>query len=118
MSAFRLVRLLRTLSSEIYVIWRGDPSADSGSPRAESRGDQRVGQADIHYADNSVQADLFLESALDDEEQHELVHQLDDDVVSSYLPSFDRDQFIVTVFVGQETDSFNWPPGSDEIDET
>ncbi|MFB3882466.1 MAG: hypothetical protein ACE149_14460 [Armatimonadota bacterium] len=102
MSAFRLVRLLRTLSSEIYVIWRGD---------------QRVGQADVHYADNSVQADLFFESALDDDEQHELIHQLDDDVVSSYLPSFDRDQFIVTIFVGQETDSFNWPPGSDEIEE-
>jgi hypothetical protein len=101
-NAFRLVRLLRTLSSEIYVIWRGD---------------QRVGQADIHYADNSVQADLFLEAALDEEEQHNLIRQLDDDVVSSYLPSFDRDQFIVTIFVGQETDSFNWPPGSDEIEE-
>jgi hypothetical protein len=101
-SAFRLVRLLRTLSSEIYVIWRAD---------------QRVGQVDIHYADNSVQADLFLESALDEEEQHDLIHQLDDDVVSSYLPSFDRDQFIVTIFVGQEVDSFNYPPSSDEIDE-
>jgi hypothetical protein len=116
-NAFRLVRLLRTLSSEIYVIWRGGPSAGSGSPRAESRGDQRVGQADIHYADNSVQADLFLEAPLDEEEQHHLIRQLDDDVVSSYLPSFDRDQFIVTIFVGQETDSFNWPPGSDEIEE-
>jgi hypothetical protein len=101
-NALRLVRLLRTLSSEIYVIWRGD---------------QRVGQVDIHYADNSVQADLFLESALDEQEQHALIHQLDDDVVSSYLPSFDRDQFIVTVFIGQEVDSFNYPPSSDEIDE-
>ncbi len=102
MSAFRLVRLLRTLSSEIYIIWRGD---------------QRVGQVDVHLADNSVQADLFLESALDEEEQYELIHQLDDDVVSSYLPSFDRDQFIVTVFIGQEIDSFNYPPSSDEIEE-
>ena len=102
MSTFRLVRLLRTLSSEIYGIWRGD---------------QRVGQVDVHLAENSVQADLFLESALGEEEQHELIHQLDDDVVSSHLPSFDRDQFIVTVFVGQEVDSFNYPPSSDEIDE-
>jgi len=101
-NGFRLVRLLRTLSSEIYVIWRGD---------------RRVGQADIHYADNSAQADLFLEAPLDEEEQHHLIRQLDDDVVSSYLPSFDRDQFIVTIFVGQETDSFNWPPGSEEIEE-
>ena len=101
MNAFRLVRLLRTLSSEIYVIWRGE---------------QRVGQADIHFADNSVQADLFLESPLAEDEQKDLIRQLDDDVVSSYLPSFDRDQFIVTIFVGQEVDSFNWPPGGDDID--
>ncbi len=101
MNTFRLVRLLRTLSSEIYVIWRGD---------------QRVGQADLHYADNSVQTDLFLESALDDQEQSDLIRQLDDDVVSSYLPSFDRDQFIVTIFIGQEIDSFNWPPGDEDID--
>ena len=101
MNAFRLVRLLRTLSSEIYVIWRGE---------------QRVGQADIHFADNSVQADLFLESPLAEDEQKDLIRQLDDDVVSSYLPSFDRDQFLVTIFIGQEIDSFNWPPGGDDID--
>lgn len=100
MNPFRLVRLLRTISSEIYVVWRGD---------------QRVGQADIHYADNSIQTDLLLESALDEDELSDLVRQIDDDVVASYLPSFDRDQFIVTVFIGQEVDSFNYPPG-DELD--
>jgi hypothetical protein len=100
-NTFRLVRLLRTISSEIYVIWRGD---------------QRIGQADIHYADNSVQADLLLEIALDQEGQNDLMRQLDEDIVSSYLPSFDRDQFLVTVFVGREVDSLNYPPGADEID--
>ncbi len=100
MNTFRLVRLLRTLSSEVYVVWRGD---------------QRIGQADIHYADSSVQADLLLEVALDEEEQNDLMRQLDEDVVSSYLPSFDRDQFIVTVFLGREVDSLNYPPGADEI---
>jgi len=99
---FRLVRLLRTLSSEIYVIWQGD---------------QRLGQADIHLADNSVQADLFLESPLTAGEQNDLLRQLDEDIVSSYLPSFDRDQFIVTIFIGQEVDSFNYPPGEDELPE-
>lgn len=99
MTTFRFVRLLRTLSSEIYVVWRDD---------------QRVGQAGIHYADPSVQANLVLEAMLGDEELEELVRQLDDDVVSSYLPCFDRDQFIVTVFVGQEVDSFNYPPTPDE----
>ena len=102
MNRFRLVRLLRTLSSEIYLIWVGD---------------RRIGQADIHYADSSVQADIFLELALDDEERQELFSQLDEDIVSSYLPSFERDQFIITVFVGHEVDSFNYPPTSEEVSE-
>ena len=100
MNRFRLVRLLRTLSSEIYLIWDGG---------------RRVGQVDLHYADTSVQANLFLEAPLDEEERQELFSQLDDDVVSSYLPSFERDQFIITVFIGQEIDSFNYPPASDEV---
>ncbi len=100
MNTFRLVRLLRTLSSEVYVVWRGN---------------QRIGQADVHYADSSVQADLLLEVALEEEEQNDLMRQLDEDVVSSYLPSFDRDQFLVTVFVGREVDSLNYPPAGDEI---
>lgn len=102
MSVFRLVRLLRTISSEIYVIWHRE---------------NRIGQADIHYAENSAQANLFLEAALDDTDLNDLVRQLDDDVVSSYLPSFDRDQFIVTIFVGQETDSFNYPSDGDDLED-
>jgi hypothetical protein len=99
---FRLVRLLRTLSSEIYLVWDGD---------------RRVGQVDLHFTDSSAQADLFLEAPLDEEERQELFAQLDDDVVSSYLPSFERDQFIITVFIGQEIDSLNYPPSSDEVGE-
>jgi hypothetical protein len=87
---FRLVRVLRTLSSEIYLVWRDE---------------QRIGQIDIHYTASSVQADVCLESPLDE------------DVVSSHLPSFDREQFIITIFVGREIDSFNYPPDSDEIGE-
>ncbi len=102
MARYRLVRLLRTLSSEIYLIWEGDA---------------RVGQVDIHYADSSVQADVFLESDLADEERAELFAMLDDDIVSSYLPSFERDQFIITVFVGREVDSFNYPPTGEELEE-
>lgn len=102
MNRLRLVRLLRTLSSEIYLIWRGE---------------QRIGQVDLHYADNSIQADLFLEAPLDEEEREELFRQLDEDIVSSYLPSFDRDQFLITVFRGEEVDSFNYPPTGEEVGE-
>ncbi len=102
MNRFRMVRLLRTLSSEIYLIWENET---------------RVGQVDLHFADSSVQADVFLEADLTEEERNEVFQQLDDDIVSSYLPSFERDQFIITVFVGREVDSFNYPPTSDEIEE-
>ncbi len=102
MSQFRFVRLLRTLSSEIYVIWQGE---------------QRTGQASIHYADASVQASLFLESPLDDALRDDLLRQLDDDIVHSYLPSFERDQFIVTIFIGEEVDSFNYPDTSTDLGE-
>jgi hypothetical protein len=102
-TAFRLVRLLRTLSSEIYLVWRGE---------------ERIGQIDLHLADSSVQADLLLEVPLDEYERESLLRQLDEDVVTSYLPSFDRDQFIVTVFVGQEVDSFNYPVRGDEVGES
>jgi len=102
MTRFRLVRLLRTLSSEIYLIWAGD---------------RRLGQVDIHYSDGSVQADIFLEAQLDEEERQGLFSQLDEDIVSSYLPSFERDQFIITVFIGQEVDSINYPAGSEEVGE-
>ena len=102
MRKLRLVRLVRTVSSEVYVIWDAD---------------RRVGQVDLHYADGSVQADLFLEVPMEEGERRDLIAQLDDDIVSSYLPSFDRDQFIITVFVGQEVESLNYPPVPDEAGE-
>jgi len=99
---FRFVRLLRTLSSEVYLIWRGT---------------QRIGQVDLHYGDTSIQCDLLLEGPLEVQERDQLLRQLDEDIVSSYLPSFEQDQFLVNVFVGQEVDSFNYTAGSDEISE-
>ena len=99
MPAFRIVRLLRTLSSEIYVVWDND---------------RRVGQLDVHYADGSIHASLMLEVNLSDQEQRDLYAQIDEDIVSSYLPSFDREEFVLTVFRGEEVDSFNYPPAEDE----
>jgi hypothetical protein len=64
-TGYRLVRLLRTLSSEIFGLWQGD---------------QRLGQVDIHYADNSVQADLFLESARGSRGRNLLARAIDLDV--------------------------------------
>ena len=99
MSGFRLVRLVRTLSSEVYLIWD------------EAR---RLGQIDLHYADDSIHANLILEAELSEADQQQLYAQIDEDIVSSYLPSFEREEFILTVFRGEEVDSFNYPPTGEE----
>jgi len=96
---FHLVRSLRTLSSEIYLIWDGE---------------RRIGQLDLHYADASIHASLILEARLAPEQQQDLLAQLDEDVVSSYMPVFEREDFIVVIFRGEEIESFSYPPAMGE----
>jgi len=89
---YKLVRLVRTTSSEVYLLW------DQTS---------RVGQVDLHFADGLIHGTIILEQALEREEIEALIEQLDDDVVSSYLPDFEREDFIVNVFLGEEVMSFS-----------
>jgi len=88
---FRFTRLVRTRSSEIYLIW------EEGN---------RVGQVDLHFAGETVHATLILETDLSVASEEELLTQIDEDVVASYLPSFDRNDFLVTVFRGEEISSY------------
>ena len=88
----KLVRVVRTSSSEVYIIWQDDT---------------RLGQVDIHYGQDLVHATLVLEKDLSAEQQGDLVDQLDQDVVSSHLPQFAREDFLVTVFRGTELESFS-----------
>lgn len=100
---YRLSRLVRTQSSEIFLIWEDD---------------KRVGQLDVHYAQDTIHATLVLESDLTPETEEELLSQIDEDVVSSYLPSFDREDFLVTVFRGEEISSYTDSSGAlDDIDD-
>ena len=104
MAKYRMVRLVRTHSSEIYLVWEGN---------------RRVGQLDVHYADTMIHGSLILEGELSAADQAELYAQLDEDIVSSYLPSFEREDFILTVFRGEEVDSFSYPPPEEgELEET
>jgi hypothetical protein len=96
---FHLVRSLRTFSSEVYLIWDGE---------------QRLGQVDLHYADTTVHATVMLEADLPPQQRQELLAQLDDDVVSSYMPVFEREDFIVVIFRGEEIESFSFPPPMEE----
>jgi len=63
-SNYKLVRLIRTPTSECYLIW--DQAA-------------RVGQADIHYTEGLVHCTIIIEEELTNEQINELVAQLADD---------------------------------------
>jgi hypothetical protein len=93
---FRLSRLVRTASSEIYVIWEGET---------------RVGQVHLHYAHDTIHAALLLEIDLTVTEEEDLLEAIDEDIVSSYLPSFEREDLLVTVFRAEEISSFSYASG-------
>ena len=102
---YRLSRLVRTQSSEIFLIWEED---------------RRIGQLDLHYAIESrtVHATLVLEADLPVSVEEELLAQIDDDIVSSYLPSFEREDFLVTVFRGEEISNYTDSSGAlDDMDD-
>lgn len=100
---YRLSRLVRTQSSEIFLIWEED---------------RRIGQLDLHYAHTTIHATLVLEADLPVSAEEELLSQIDDDVVSSYLPSFEREDFLVTVFRGEEISTYNDAAGAlDDMDD-
>jgi len=88
----KMVRVVRTETSEVYIIWQDDV---------------RLGQVDVHYGLDLIHATLVLEKDLTPEQQSDLVDQLDQDVVSSHLPQFAREDFLVTVFRGSELESFS-----------
>jgi hypothetical protein len=56
----------------------------------------------------------MIETDLSADDKERLYQQVDEDVISSYLPSFERDDFILTVFRGEEVESFSYPPIEDE----
>lgn len=100
---FKLTRLVRTPSSEIYLIWDGE---------------KRVGQVDIHYAYDTIHATVIFEADLTVGEEEELLAQIDDDIVSSYKPRFERDDFVAHVFRGEEISRYTDCSGAmDDLEE-
>ena len=98
-SQFRLSRNVRTVSSEIFIIWDDDI---------------RVGQLHLHYAHDTIHAAVLLEIDLSVREEENLLEAIDEDVVSSYLPSFEREDLLVTLFRAEELSSFSY--SSQDID--
>lgn len=84
---YKMTRLVRTQTSEIYLIWDDD---------------KRIGQVDLHFAHDTIHATIVFESDMTVAEEEELLAQIDDDIVSSYLPRFEREDFVAHVFRGEE----------------
>src|SRR5947199_1971078 len=99
---FRFTRLVRTQSSEIYLIW------EEGN---------RVGQRDLHYAGETIHATLILETDLAVTSEEELLTQIDEEIVSSFLATFERDEFLVTVFRGGVVSSYTDAQSLEEDEE-
>jgi hypothetical protein len=101
---FKLTRLVRTQTSEIYLIWDGE---------------KRVGQVDLHYAHDTIHATVVFETDLTVAEEEELLAQVDDDIVTSYLPRFDREDFVAHVFRGEEISRYTDCTGAmdDELED-
>lgn len=94
---------MRTESSEIYLIWDDE---------------NRVGQADIHYTRDTIHATVIFEADLSVAEEEELLALIDDDIVSSYMPRFEREDFVAHVFRGEEISRYTDCSASmDEIDD-
>ena len=98
----RLTRVVRTQSSEVYLLWEDDT---------------RLGQVDVHYGPDLIHATLILERELSSEQQADVVDQIDQDVVASHLPRFGREDFLVTVFQGRELEPFSDGPDEDDFDD-
>ncbi|RYX80450.1 hypothetical protein EON83_28540 [bacterium] len=98
----RLTRVVRTQSSEVYLLWDEDA---------------RVGQVDVHYGPDLIHATLILEREFSAEQQADIVDQIDQDVVASHLPRFGREDFLVTVFQGRELEPFSDGPDEEDFDE-
>jgi len=98
---YKLIRLVRTQSSEVYIVWDDD---------------RRLGQIDLHYAHDTIHGTLILEADLPIEQEEGLIAQIDDDIVQSYLPNFDREDFLITVFRGEEVSNYTDTSGAPEED--
>ena len=96
---FTFVRTVRTENSEIHVIIDHE---------------EQIGVVDLHFADDVAHATLILATVLEEEQIHEVIHAIDEQLVSSVLPPFNRGDFETVVYHGHEIGSFCDPSPGDE----
>ncbi|OGO73187.1 MAG: hypothetical protein A3G84_06010 [Chloroflexi bacterium RIFCSPLOWO2_12_FULL_71_12] len=85
MEAARFERQVRTEASEVFTVYGGA---------------RRIGRLDVNYARFEVHGTLLLEVELTDDEVQQLIDQIDEELVQTHDP--EREDFLVTVFRGEE----------------
>ena len=84
-------RVARTDRSEQYLIWDGDI---------------RVGHLHLHYVYDIVYMTLCLEIDMTGEQRDDLVDEIDDEIISSVIPPYDRHALNVTVMRATDVDTY------------
>ncbi len=97
---FIFFRTVRTETSESYSILDG---AD------------QVGQVDLHFSLDVAHATVILTKVLSEEDLREMITAIDEQLVSSVLPSYDRLDFITSVYHGSEIGTFSDPSPDEEL---
>lgn len=97
---YRFEREARTPHSEAYAIEDSEHS---------------LGRVDLHYTNSVTYATLAVHESLDDEAVQRLIAEIDDRLVSSADPY--REDFIVTIWRGQEVGTYADEPDFDDDDD-
>lgn len=100
MEAARFERQVRTESSEVFVVFGGA---------------RRIGRLDLHYARFEVHGTLVSEVDLTDDEVQQLIDQIDEELVQTHDP--EREDFLVTVYRGEELGFYSDEYDSDDEDD-
>jgi hypothetical protein len=97
---FSYIRLARTESSESYVVWGRRKGSDSKS---------RIGFLELHFERRVAHGTLIIENELSSEVLGKLISQLDDELVN-----YEREDFIVSVYLGEEVGYYSDVIGEEE----
>lgn len=97
---FNFIRVVRTPQSEQYTIL--------------SKADV-VGHVDIHFTPDTAHASVILVRVISDEHVRTLIAEIDETLIASVLPPYERLDCIITIFHGSEIGTFADPTGDEDL---
>ena len=98
---YRLSRVFRTSSSEVYLVWDQD---------------ECLAQADLHYhaALRIASLTLILQVAFPEDDLEAIVSWLDRELLQSHLSQVERESLHVRIYQGEEMASYELESFSDD----